>query len=148
MANIVVGMLEGGYPVGVPRAESLGFLRFFGQRRKEVSRIKVHNVQNGTSVLFPQANARALVLIAVPAAHTNPSPTNRSPSFPSFHLPLYPHGYLVLQEESSSPPIRQPKNTKRSRVIFLIKTKAINFPIQISLKYSVHRTDECSVNIC
>ncbi|KAI8566941.1 hypothetical protein RHMOL_Rhmol02G0081600 [Rhododendron molle] len=117
MAN-VVGMLEGGYLVGVPRIESLSFPRFFGQRRKEVSRIKAHNVQNGTSVLFPQANACALVLIAVPAAHTIPFPTNRSPSFPSFHLPFYPHGYLVLREESSSPTIRQPKYTKRSRAFF------------------------------
>ncbi|KAI8566939.1 hypothetical protein RHMOL_Rhmol02G0081400 [Rhododendron molle] len=52
----VVGMLEGGYPVGVPPAESLSFLQFFGQRRMEVSRIEAHNVQNG-SVLLPQANA-------------------------------------------------------------------------------------------
>ncbi|KAF7150026.1 hypothetical protein RHSIM_Rhsim02G0073800 [Rhododendron simsii] len=55
MAN-VVGMLEGGYSVGVPQVESLIFLPFFGQRRAEVPRIEVHNVQNGL-VLFPQANA-------------------------------------------------------------------------------------------
>ncbi|KAI8566949.1 hypothetical protein RHMOL_Rhmol02G0082500 [Rhododendron molle] len=55
MAN-VVGMLEGGYPVGVPRVESLSFLPFFGQRWAEVPRIEAHNVQNGL-VLFPQANA-------------------------------------------------------------------------------------------
>ncbi|KAF7151682.1 hypothetical protein RHSIM_Rhsim02G0074400 [Rhododendron simsii] len=55
MAN-VVGMLEGGYPVGVPRVESLSFLPFFGQRRTEVPRVEAHNVQNGL-VLFPQANA-------------------------------------------------------------------------------------------
>ncbi|KAG5560867.1 hypothetical protein RHGRI_004027 [Rhododendron griersonianum] len=55
MAN-VVGMLEGGYPAGVPRVESLSFLPFFGQRRMEVPRIEAHNVQNGL-VLFPQANA-------------------------------------------------------------------------------------------
>ncbi|KAF7150103.1 hypothetical protein RHSIM_Rhsim02G0074200 [Rhododendron simsii] len=54
MAN-VLGMLEGGYPVGVPRVESLSFLPFFGQRRMEVPRIEAHNV-NGL-VLFPQANA-------------------------------------------------------------------------------------------
>ncbi|KAI8566953.1 hypothetical protein RHMOL_Rhmol02G0082900 [Rhododendron molle] len=57
MAN-VVGMLEGGYPVGVPRVESLSFLPFFGQRRTEVPRIEAHNVQNGL-VLVPQANANS-----------------------------------------------------------------------------------------
>ncbi|KAF7115842.1 hypothetical protein RHSIM_RhsimUnG0047300 [Rhododendron simsii] len=55
MAN-VVGMLEGGYSVGVLRVESLIFLPFFGQRRTEVPRIEAHNVQNGLA-LFPQANA-------------------------------------------------------------------------------------------
>ncbi|XP_058202685.1 G-type lectin S-receptor-like serine/threonine-protein kinase At5g35370 [Rhododendron vialii] len=57
MAN-VVGMLEGGYPVGVPRVESLSFLPFFDQRRTEVPRIEAHNEQNGL-VLVPQANANS-----------------------------------------------------------------------------------------
>ncbi|KAE9452862.1 hypothetical protein C3L33_15241, partial [Rhododendron williamsianum] len=54
----VVGMLEGGYLVGVPRVEYLSFLPFFGQKRTEVPRIEAHNVQNGL-VLVPQANANS-----------------------------------------------------------------------------------------
>ncbi|GFY93867.1 S-locus lectin protein kinase family protein [Actinidia rufa] len=45
MAN-VVGMLEGGLAVGVPRVESLNFLRFFGMRFTEASRIEGFNEQN------------------------------------------------------------------------------------------------------
>ncbi|KAF7112548.1 hypothetical protein RHSIM_RhsimUnG0218300 [Rhododendron simsii] len=58
MAN-VVGMLEGRYPVGVPRVESLRFLPFFGRRRMEVPRIEAQNVQNGL-VLFSYMSSRQL----------------------------------------------------------------------------------------
>ncbi|KAE9466119.1 hypothetical protein C3L33_01988, partial [Rhododendron williamsianum] len=54
MAN-VVGMLEGGHPLGVPRVESLNFLRFFGQRFTEASRIEGYSEQN-EFVLLPQVN--------------------------------------------------------------------------------------------
>ncbi|KAL6992949.1 hypothetical protein U1Q18_011064 [Sarracenia purpurea var. burkii] len=39
----VVGMLEGGLTVGMPRIASLNFLRFFGQRFTEASRIEGYN---------------------------------------------------------------------------------------------------------
>ncbi|KAF7151723.1 hypothetical protein RHSIM_Rhsim02G0075100 [Rhododendron simsii] len=55
----VVGMLEGRYPVGVPRVESLRFLPFFGPRRTAVPRIEAHNVQNGL-VLFSYMSSQQL----------------------------------------------------------------------------------------
>ncbi|PIN11012.1 Serine/threonine protein kinase [Handroanthus impetiginosus] len=42
MAN-VVGMLEGGMPLGEPRIESLNFLRFYGRRFNEVSNVDEEN---------------------------------------------------------------------------------------------------------
>ncbi|XP_058227980.1 G-type lectin S-receptor-like serine/threonine-protein kinase At5g35370 [Rhododendron vialii] len=51
----VVGMLEGGHPLGVPQVESLNFLRFFGQRFTEASRIEGYSEQN-EFVLLPQVN--------------------------------------------------------------------------------------------
>lgn len=48
----VVGMLEGGIPLGQPRVESLNFLRFYGRRFTEASLMEERNV-----MLYSQANA-------------------------------------------------------------------------------------------
>ncbi|CAI9766470.1 unnamed protein product [Fraxinus pennsylvanica] len=45
MSN-VVGMLEGVLPLGEPRMESLNFLRFYGRRFTEASRLEENNEQN------------------------------------------------------------------------------------------------------
>ncbi|CAA3021787.1 G-type lectin S-receptor-like serine threonine-kinase At5g35370 [Olea europaea subsp. europaea] len=45
MSN-VVGMLEGILPLGEPRIESLNFLRFYGRRFTEASRLEENNEQN------------------------------------------------------------------------------------------------------
>ncbi|KAL2532851.1 G-type lectin S-receptor-like serine/threonine-protein kinase [Abeliophyllum distichum] len=42
----VVGMLEGVLPLGEPRIESLNFLRFYGRRFTEASRLEENNQQN------------------------------------------------------------------------------------------------------
>lgn len=55
MASIV-GMLEGGIPLGHPRVESLSFLRFYGRRFTEASMIESGNRQSDV-MLYPQANA-------------------------------------------------------------------------------------------
>ncbi|XVE95438.1 hypothetical protein REPUB_Repub02eG0097200 [Reevesia pubescens] len=52
----VVGMLEGGLPLGQPRVESLNFLRFYGRRFTEASMIEEENRQSDL-MLFQQANA-------------------------------------------------------------------------------------------
>ncbi|TYI21631.1 hypothetical protein ES332_A06G050300v1 [Gossypium tomentosum] len=52
----VVGMLEGGLPLGQPRVESLNFLRFYGCRFTEASMIEVERKQSDF-MQFPQANA-------------------------------------------------------------------------------------------
>lgn len=52
----VVGMLEGGMPLGQPRLESLNFLRFYGRRFSEASMIEEETEPNGVA-LYPQANA-------------------------------------------------------------------------------------------
>lgn len=49
----VVGMLEGGIPLGQPRTESLNFLRFYGRRFTEASMIAEPN----DSMSYPLANA-------------------------------------------------------------------------------------------
>ncbi|KAJ6337439.1 hypothetical protein OIU76_007170 [Salix suchowensis] len=54
----VVGMLEGGTPLGQPRIESLNFLRFYGRRFTEASMIGEGNEQSGT-ILYPEANTSA-----------------------------------------------------------------------------------------
>ncbi|MBA0722467.1 hypothetical protein Golax_003144 [Gossypium laxum] len=51
----VVGMLEGGLPLGQPRVESLNFLRFYGRRFTEASMIEEERRQSDF-MLFPQAN--------------------------------------------------------------------------------------------
>ncbi|KAK8347913.1 hypothetical protein V6Z12_A06G049100, partial [Gossypium hirsutum] len=51
----VVGMLEGGLPLGQPRVESLNFLRFYGRRFTEASMIEVERKQSDF-MQFPQAN--------------------------------------------------------------------------------------------
>ncbi|TYI76061.1 hypothetical protein E1A91_D06G050300v1 [Gossypium mustelinum] len=51
----VVGMLEGGLPLGQPRVESLNFLRFYGRRFTEVSMIEEER-RKSDFMLFPQAN--------------------------------------------------------------------------------------------
>ncbi|CAK7343052.1 unnamed protein product [Dovyalis caffra] len=51
----VVDMLEGLTPLTEPRQESLNFLRFYGRRFSEASRIEGSNEQN-EFVLFPPAN--------------------------------------------------------------------------------------------
>ncbi|XP_017981269.1 PREDICTED: G-type lectin S-receptor-like serine/threonine-protein kinase At5g35370 [Theobroma cacao] len=52
----VVGMLEGGIPLGQPRVESLNFLRFYGRRFTEASMIEEEN-GNSDFMLYQQANA-------------------------------------------------------------------------------------------
>lgn len=52
----VVGMLEGGIPVGQPRVESLNFLRFYGRRFTEASMIEEENGQSDVTII-PRANA-------------------------------------------------------------------------------------------
>ncbi|XWS15099.1 hypothetical protein CRYUN_Cryun35bG0065000 [Craigia yunnanensis] len=52
----VVGMLEGAFPLGQPRVESLNFLRFYGRRFTEASVIEEENGQSNF-MLFQQANA-------------------------------------------------------------------------------------------
>ncbi|KAM4101022.1 hypothetical protein ACB094_05G111700 [Castanea mollissima] len=49
----VVGMLEGGIPLGQPRTESLNFLRFYGRRFTEAATIMDPN----GSLSYPQANS-------------------------------------------------------------------------------------------
>ena len=49
----IVGMLEGGIPLGQPRTESLNFLRFYGRRFTEASTIMDPN----GSLSYPQANS-------------------------------------------------------------------------------------------
>ncbi|XVF64610.1 hypothetical protein PTKIN_Ptkin09bG0182100 [Pterospermum kingtungense] len=53
----VVGMLEGGLPLGQPRVESLNFLRFYGRRFTEASMIEEENGRSDSMLLFQQANA-------------------------------------------------------------------------------------------
>ncbi|XVF39390.1 hypothetical protein PTKIN_Ptkin01aG0030900 [Pterospermum kingtungense] len=52
----VVGMLEGGLPLGRPRVESLNFLRFYGRRFTEASMSQEEHGQ-GDFMQFHQANA-------------------------------------------------------------------------------------------
>ncbi|XP_050252447.1 G-type lectin S-receptor-like serine/threonine-protein kinase At5g35370 isoform X2 [Quercus robur] len=52
----VVGMLEGGLPLGEPRSESLNFLRFYGQRFVEMSRMEGSNELMDLG-LYPHINA-------------------------------------------------------------------------------------------
>ncbi|XWS25182.1 hypothetical protein CRYUN_Cryun27aG0047900 [Craigia yunnanensis] len=52
----VVGMLEGGLPLGQPRVESLNFLRFYGRRFTEASMMEEENGRSDF-MLFQQANA-------------------------------------------------------------------------------------------
>lgn len=52
----VVGMLEGGMPIGQPRLESLNFLRFYGRRFSEASMIQKETEQNDL-VLYTHENA-------------------------------------------------------------------------------------------
>ncbi|XVE60365.1 hypothetical protein DITRI_Ditri05aG0123000 [Diplodiscus trichospermus] len=52
----VVGMLEGGLPLGQPRVESLNFLRFYGRRFTEASMIEEDNGQSDF-MQFQQLNA-------------------------------------------------------------------------------------------
>ncbi|KAF9687236.1 hypothetical protein SADUNF_Sadunf02G0072600 [Salix dunnii] len=54
----VVGMLEGGTPLGQPRIESLNFLRFYGRRFTEASMIGEGNEQSDI-ILYPEANTSA-----------------------------------------------------------------------------------------
>lgn len=54
MSN-VVGMLEGAVPLGEPRVESLNFLRFYGRRFTETSRME----ENGVAMLYRQAMTNA-----------------------------------------------------------------------------------------
>jgi hypothetical protein len=51
----VVSMLEGITPLAEPRQESLNFLRFYGRRFSEASRIEGSNERNEFG-LFPRAN--------------------------------------------------------------------------------------------
>ncbi|KAI4320518.1 hypothetical protein MLD38_033989 [Melastoma candidum] len=51
----VVGMLEGGIPLGKPRIESLNFLRFFGRRFTESSTIRDDDEHD--TLLYHQVNA-------------------------------------------------------------------------------------------
>ncbi|KAF3969955.1 hypothetical protein CMV_006295 [Castanea mollissima] len=52
----VVGMLEGGLSLGEPRSESLNFLRFYGQRFIEMSRMEGSNELKDLG-LYPDINA-------------------------------------------------------------------------------------------
>ena len=52
----VVGMLEGGLSLGEPRSESLNFLRFYGQRFIEESRMEGFNELKDLG-LYPDINA-------------------------------------------------------------------------------------------
>ncbi|XP_065629904.1 G-type lectin S-receptor-like serine/threonine-protein kinase At5g35370 [Quercus suber] len=52
----VVGMLEGGLSLGEPRSESLNFLRFYGQRFTEMSRMEGSNELKDLG-LYPDMNA-------------------------------------------------------------------------------------------
>ncbi|KAL4597015.1 hypothetical protein ACB092_12G205400 [Castanea dentata] len=52
----VVGMLEGGLSLGEPRLESLNFLRFYGQRFTEMSRMEGSNELKDLG-LYPDINA-------------------------------------------------------------------------------------------
>ncbi|XP_075650408.1 G-type lectin S-receptor-like serine/threonine-protein kinase At5g35370 [Castanea sativa] len=52
----VVGMLEGGLSLGEPRLESLNFLRFYGQRFAEMSRMEGSNELKDLG-LYPDINA-------------------------------------------------------------------------------------------
>ncbi|XP_075650401.1 G-type lectin S-receptor-like serine/threonine-protein kinase At5g35370 [Castanea sativa] len=52
----VVGMLEGGLSLGEPRSESLNFLRFYGQRFIEMSRMEGSNELKDLR-LYPDINA-------------------------------------------------------------------------------------------
>ncbi|KAM4106300.1 hypothetical protein ACB094_04G056000 [Castanea mollissima] len=52
----VVGMLEGGLSLGEPRSESLNFLRFYGQRFTEMSRMEGPNELKDLG-LYPDMNA-------------------------------------------------------------------------------------------
>ena len=52
----VVGMLEGGLSLGEPRSESLNFLRFYGQRFIEMSRMEGSNELMDIG-LYPDINA-------------------------------------------------------------------------------------------
>lgn len=54
----VVGMLEGGIPLGQPRMESLNFLRFYGRRFTEASMIEEENEQSDI-MFYPQPNTCA-----------------------------------------------------------------------------------------
>ncbi|MBA0703113.1 hypothetical protein Goari_022784 [Gossypium aridum] len=66
----VVGMLEGGLPLGQPRVESLNFLRFYGRRFTEVSMIEEERRQSDF-MLFPQANvSHMLGPLKVTGVHT------------------------------------------------------------------------------
>lgn len=67
----VVGMLEGVLPVGVPRVESLNFLRFYGRRFNEASTIGGDTEQNEFA-LYPQGDT------------TQNSSTSTSPSSLSY----------------------------------------------------------------
>ena len=49
----IVGMLEGGIPLGQPRTESLNFLRFYGRRFTEASTVMDPN----GSLSYLQANS-------------------------------------------------------------------------------------------
>ncbi|EEF48361.1 G-type lectin S-receptor-like serine/threonine-protein kinase At5g35370 isoform X2 [Ricinus communis] len=51
----VVGMLEGGIPLGQPKVDSLNFLRFYGRRFTEASIIEEEN-RHSSIMLFPRAN--------------------------------------------------------------------------------------------
>ncbi|XP_041003482.1 G-type lectin S-receptor-like serine/threonine-protein kinase At5g35370 [Juglans microcarpa x Juglans regia] len=61
MAN-VVSMLEGGLPLGEPRVESLNFLRFYGRRFTEISRLEGSNEknQNEFGLINPTSNTSGL----------------------------------------------------------------------------------------
>ncbi|XP_050257755.1 G-type lectin S-receptor-like serine/threonine-protein kinase At5g35370 isoform X2 [Quercus robur] len=52
----VIGMLEGGLSLGEPRSESLNFLRFYGQRFTEMSRMEGSNELDDLG-LYPDMNA-------------------------------------------------------------------------------------------
>ncbi|OVA10413.1 Protein kinase domain [Macleaya cordata] len=52
--SMVVGMLEGGTPLGEPRVESLNFLRFYGRRFTESS---ILAGSNNVFTIYEQANA-------------------------------------------------------------------------------------------
>ncbi|XP_042514563.1 G-type lectin S-receptor-like serine/threonine-protein kinase At5g35370 [Macadamia integrifolia] len=78
----VVAMLEGGIPLGVPRLESLNFLRFYGRRFTEASMMEGSNAVNSIRP-YPQGYTGV----------TTNSNTNSSDSYPSL-------SYISSQEVS------------------------------------------------